>query len=106
MNVNKALRVTIHILSTGELAASRVVRSWRGAETWDRRLSPPRPLGTPPPPPAGLLLIEWHPIWVSWRMAGLDEAILLRAVARAGSPSGDFRGASAERPIDPGTDSP
>jgi hypothetical protein len=90
--LNKALRLTIHLLTTGQVAASVSTRSWRGAETWDRRLVPPRPLGTPPPPPPGLLLVEWHLLWTAWRVAGLDEAHLPAAVAASAPPPGGTRG--------------
>lgn len=90
--LNKALRLTIHLLTTGQIAASVSTRSWRGAETWDRRLVPPRPLGTPPPPPPGLMLVEWHLLWTAWRVAGLDEWKLIAAVAASASPRGDHGG--------------
>lgn len=64
------LRLNLHRLSTGELASSVIVRTWSGANAWDRRLSPLTPLAAPPLTPHGVDPRLWA---LEWAVARLRE---------------------------------
>lgn len=57
------LRLNVHRLTDGGLAASVIQRTWSGGIAWDRRLSPLAPLAAPPLPAPGsdprLEALEW-----------------------------------------------
>lgn len=98
MAEGKTLRLLVHRLTDGQVAASVISRTWRGAEAWDRRLSPPMRLGTPPAAPPGFPPALWTFVYASVRLAGAEWVLTLRREAPPGAPGGGG-GESAEWPI-------
>lgn len=94
----KALRLIVHRLQDGRIAGSLLLRSWRGAEAWDRRLVPPRALGTPPPPPPGFPGNLWYPLCVISTVVGAQWTIEVSREAGP-EPLGAVGGESAVWPI-------
>lgn len=103
MAESKALRLIVHRLTSGEIAASLLQRTWRGAEAWDRRLSPPMRLGTPPPAPPFVPAPLWVVLCAVANLLGPGVEVHVSRVS-ASAPPGGSRGESAVWPIVRGHD--
>lgn len=95
---SKTLRLLVHRLADGSVAASVIHRSQAGRETWDRRALPPRSLGTPPAPPAGIRGDVWYLLCVVTRLLGAEWVVEISRAAGP-EPRGAVGGESAEWPI-------
>jgi len=58
-NRSHDLKLIVHVLSDRRLLPAVILRTRRGAETWDRRLTPPEALAAPPSAPAGVDPALW-----------------------------------------------